>query len=94
MTIYNELKNHSGARFGISVNFLEIWYNDEDKSENITDLLECSNVKEAFNTNTDFVGLTNVAIRSIGELEGIINIVKKRSRNWIEKRELNLTLNG
>ena len=87
MGIYNELKNNSGASFGVSVNFLEIWYNDEDKSENITDLLECSNAREAYSTNTDFLGLTNVAIRSSSELAGIINIVKKKSRNWVEKQE-------
>ena len=73
--------------FGVSLNFMEIWYSEDDKSENITDLLECSNAREAFSIGTDFLGLTNVAIRSQAELEDVFKLVKNRSRNFVQKKE-------
>jgi hypothetical protein len=42
-TVYKEVKRHLPS-LGISLNFVELTYNDEDQIENVVDLLDFSGI--------------------------------------------------
>ena len=71
--VYKEVKKHL-PNLGVSLNFIEISYNEDDQSENVIDLLDFSALKESYTNSYDFYGFTTVVVRSVSELEAVLNI--------------------
>jgi len=85
--VYSEMKKQMPG-LNISLSVIEVAYDEEQKSENIIDLLDVSNPQEDYGVSLDFSNYTNVAIRSQHELEKVLRVGLRRSSNWAEKKEL------
>ncbi len=85
-TVYKEVKKHCPT-IGVSLNFIEIGYNEQDQSELVIDLLDFScklaispsltilASKDTSIGSYDLQGFTTVAVRSVKELESVLNVV-------------------